>query len=110
MMGDWATAETSDRIQRAATPPRAQMLHDAAETVIERGIDYGPPEAHFARTVALLNAALAHKLREPLTVTDWPVVMICDKLARDIHRPKVDNCVDIAGYAACLFEIREGEK
>lgn len=107
MMGEWATSEP---IERMATPPRAQMLRDAAKTVMERGFDYGPPEAHFARTVALLNVVLAHKLREPLTVTDWPVVMICDKLARDVHRPKVDNCVDVAGYAACLFEIREGQQ
>lgn len=106
MMG--FTREQMERLDRSAEPPRAAMLREAAETVVERGAHYGPPAEHFARTVALLNVALAHKLREPLTVSDWPVVMICDKLARDVHRPKVDNLIDVAGYAACLYEIREG--
>jgi hypothetical protein len=30
--------------------------------------------------------------------------MICVKIARQAHRPKADNWVDIAGYAACGAE------
>ena len=37
---------------------------------------------------------------------DWAKFMIIDKLARDAERAKDDNCRDIAGYAACLHEVR----
>jgi hypothetical protein len=32
--------------------------------------------------------------------------MVLDKVAREQHAPKRDNMTDIAGYAACVAEIR----
>jgi hypothetical protein len=81
---------------------KLEVLETAAQAVRERGDSYGPPAEHFARTVGAINAILGHKLNEPLTPADWGVMMICDKLARHQHRPKVDNLVDVAGYAGCM--------
>jgi hypothetical protein len=33
-------------------------------------------------------------------------VMILDKCAREQHQPKRDNMIDVAGYSACVSEIR----
>lgn len=86
---------------------RTVVLRAALDAVGERGRDYGPPREHFSRTVGAANAVLAHKLREPLTPADWAVLMILDKVARHQHAPKLDNCVDIAGYAGCLGEVAQ---
>ncbi len=92
------------------TPPRAEMLREAADIVEERGRSYGPPARHFARTVGAINAVLGHKLAAPLTPADWACMMILDKLAREQHTSKRDNALDVAGYAACLHECRmDGE-
>jgi hypothetical protein len=83
-------------------PRRAQMLMDAANIVIERGNSYGPPARHFERTVRLINAYFGTSFRPE----DWGKIIMLDKLARDLETPKADNLVDIAGYAACVHEIR----
>jgi hypothetical protein len=85
---------------------RERLLLDAAAAVRERGESYGDPQAHFAITIGMVNAALGHKLRVPLVTADWPIIMVCDKIAREQHKPKRDNACDMAGYAACLGEIR----
>lgn len=86
----------------------AKMLQDALAAVKDRHSIYGPPDEHFARTIRLFNAHFAHKLKEPLTIEDWPQVMILEKLARFLGPGNhADNIVDIAGYAACLSEVSE---
>jgi len=51
-------------------------------------------------------------LKRPLTEADWATIMILDKIAR-FRGPNstIDGPVDIAGYAACLYEVmdREGQ-
>lgn len=81
-----------------------ELLETAKATITERRTTYGPASEHFARTVGAINAIFATKLREPLTVADWAQIMILDKLARHQERPKADNQVDTAGYAACWAE------
>jgi len=88
---------------------RERLLLDTAEAVRERGQDYGNPGDHFAITIGLVNAAFARKLREPFTTADWPIIMVLDKIAREQHKPKRDNACDIAGYAACLAEVRAND-
>lgn len=78
------------------------MLKDAANVVIERGNAYGPPAEHFERTVRLINAYFGTTFRPE----DWGKIIMLDKLARDLGTPKSDNLIDIAGYAACIYEIR----
>jgi hypothetical protein len=86
---------------------RERLLLDAIQATRERGASYGSPRDHFARTVGAVNAVFSHKLREPLTPSDWGLVMVLDKVAREQHAPKRDNMTDIAGYAACVAEIRD---
>jgi hypothetical protein len=66
-----------------------------------RHSDYGHPRDDFARTAQMWTGVLAEKLRPGCAVTamDVPLCMVAVKLARQAHRHKRDNLVDIAGYA-----------
>jgi hypothetical protein len=105
-----APAATPDR------PPSERLLLEAAATVAERRKTYGPCAEHFTITIGLLNAALGPAIRarvaagrEPLELTDWPLVMILDKVARYTGgggRSR-DCAVDLAGYAGTLRECED---
>jgi len=85
-----------------APPPTVPVLEEAAElTSGQRNADYGHPREDFARTAQMWNGVLAEKLREgeQIDAMDVPLCMIAVKLARQAHRHKRDNLVDIAGYA-----------
>lgn len=85
-----------------ANESKLEVLETAMKAVRERGDYYGPPAEHFARTIGAINALLGHKFSQQLEPADWAVMMMCDKLARHQHRPKIDNLVDVAGYAGCM--------
>ena len=93
-------------VPEVAGPPVAvRLLEQATAAVKDRHAVYGPPTAHFARTVGMVNSLFRDVLRRPLTTSDWARIMLLDKLARDLGpKPHPDNAVDIAGYAACLAE------
>lgn len=82
--------------------PGERMLDELRAVLAERRQTYGPAHEHFARTVAIVNAILHAKLREPLTPADWALVMAGDKLAR-LAGPQAtyDGVMDLAGYACC---------
>lgn len=73
-----------------------------------RNADYGHPLDDYTRTAALVSALLAHKLTSAITPAEMSLAMCCVKLSRQIHAPKRDNLVDLAGYAwvsgACIEE------
>jgi hypothetical protein len=80
-----------------------QTLLQAIEAVRDRHGKYGPPVEHFARTAALVNAAFGTRF----TATDWALVMVLDKISRQLGTAATDDgSVDIAGYAACFQECR----
>jgi hypothetical protein len=94
---------------RFNTEPRAtataeDALIEASAVVRQRRAFYGPPEEHFARTIGMINALFAHKLKQPFTVEDWPQIMLCDKMARHQEKPQEDNPRDAMGYASCWME------
>jgi hypothetical protein len=70
-------------------------------TSAERQADYGHPRDDFARTALMWTGIFGGKLRdgESIAASDIPLCMIAVKLARQAHRHKRDNLVDIAGYA-----------
>lgn len=76
----------------------------------DRQGDYGHPLDDFGRTSGLINAALQHKLKEPLTPEDVMLCLILVKVSRQVNKPKRDNLVDIAGYANIIDMAIEERK
>jgi hypothetical protein len=100
--------------ESADMPAAERLLLDSLEVIRDRRKNYAGPKKHFARTVGMINALYSHKLREPLTMSDWAQFMILDKLARnqgaaDGGRKTADTPIDLAGYAACLAECEAPE-
>lgn len=86
-----------------ATSVAEQTLQSALEAVRDRHTKYGPPNEHFSRTAALVNAAFG----TTFTAADWALVMVLDKVARlRGPTPTTDGGVDIAGYGGCYEECR----
>lgn len=86
--------------------PAEELLQKTISVIRDRRPKYGGPREHFKRTVGMVNAAFADVLRRPLTEADWAIIMTLDKVAR-YKGPgaTIDGPVDIAGYAACLYEV-----
>lgn len=97
---------TPSYLRASDEPSRAERtLHDAMEAVRDRHTKYGPPTSHFARTARLVNAAFG----TTFTGADWALVMVLDKVSRQLGDQQTDDAaVDIAGYAACHQECRDG--
>lgn len=89
--------------------PAEKLLSAALAAVRDRRGSYGHPKDHFARTVGMINAAFADKLKAPLEPCDWPIIMILDKIARHTGkgRKRPDTPIDISGYSACLAEVED---
>jgi hypothetical protein len=77
----------------------------------DRNAQYGEPNQDFQRTAdlwnVLLNARLEYLIRNakewsnaitPSMVAEFQILL---KLSRNTHQKKLDNWIDIAGYAAC---------
>ncbi|MBN1511866.1 MAG: DUF4406 domain-containing protein, partial [Phycisphaerae bacterium] len=90
-----------------------ESLLDEAKriTASDRHEDYGHPSQDFARTAQMWTGVLAPRLREGERIMpmDVPLCMIAVKLARQAHRHKRDNLVDIAGYARTAAMIAGDE-
>ena len=99
--------------EEGVTPAEA-LLRAAIDTTAARRAVYGPPTKHFSITVGLLNAAFSARIAErvaagqpPFTLTDWPIIMLLDKVAREMgpgHNS--DTAVDLCGYSATLAECK----
>ena len=82
--------------------PGEGVLDEAKRiTQSDRQDDYGHPSKDFARTAQMWTSILAGKLHQgaEISAMEVPLCMIAVKLARQSHRHKRDNLVDIAGYA-----------
>ncbi len=81
----------------------AASVLDTARKVTEgdRRDDYGHPADDFERAALMWTGILRSKLitDQRVTAADVPLCMIAIKLARQSHRYKRDNLIDIAGYA-----------
>jgi len=95
--------ELRERRMIETRTPAEQMLAASIAAVRDRHGKYGPPAEHFARTADMVNAAFGTKF----TASDWALVMIIDKVSRQLGTAATDDGgIDIAGYAACHQECR----
>ena len=77
---------------------------ELADTVSERGRDYGPPAVDFARAAAL--KAVVAECNDP--VMRHALDMICVKIARLINHPShFDSIKDIAGYCRTMTMVMD---
>ena len=85
--------------------PKTSILQEASEIVAgPRQVSYGPPEKCMAAIAALWSAYIG----KDITPADVAALNILQKLARERHRPKRDNRVDIAGYAEIMDRVSPG--
>lgn len=89
-------------IQLLPANARQQVLDEALKIVLaDRQTDYGTPESNFGIIADLWTVYLD----TPIRPDDVAAMMILLKLARHKNARRMDNAVDIAGYAACMFEV-----
>lgn len=99
---------------------KRDILNSALAAVCgDRALNYGKPEANFARIALLWNAYVHIRAKDQgveeakLAFTEWDVanLMILMKVARTMNQPNhKDSWVDIAGYAACAYDITHDMK
>lgn len=87
-------------------PPKVRetILEEAQRlTHVDRQADYGHPEDDFTKVVGAVNAVFGTSLE----ATDWPLIMVIAKIAREHNKHKRDNVVDMAGYANTLDMVHQ---
>jgi hypothetical protein len=83
---------------------RFDCLVMAREAVTARADHYGTPESNFERIAALWSVVL----ERPVTAEQVALCLGQVKVARLIQTPQHrDSWVDLAGYAACGFEVSQ---
>ena len=88
---------------------REEVLNGAKDCVcVDRENIYGKPEDNFATIANFWSEYLFSKgvLEELIDSDDVAMMMALLKIARiATGKPKADNYIDLAGYAACAGEI-----
>jgi len=88
---------------------RRGLLERAANSVDgDRDMEYGGPEDSFNTIATIWNAMMGHEY----TATDVAMMMAGLKLARlaNTRGEHEDSWVDLAGYAACGYEVQVRSK
>lgn len=73
----------------------------------DRGVQYGHPIADYTRTGRMWGAILGIPDIDPRICC---LMMAAVKISREIHKPKRDNRVDLAGYAECADMVAERQE
>lgn len=83
--------------------PRVEALRKASVIITgDREDTYGGPEDNFTRIAALWTVLFEREF----TAADVALAMAAVKMARLVNAPDhLDSYVDLAGYAACGYEI-----
>ena len=81
----------------------SDWLNDAADTLTQRGYEYGDPRDNLLR-IFHIGKILGVQLRDP---SDVALVFISTKLSRMVESPeREDSYLDLIGYAAILGRCR----
>lgn len=82
-----------------------QTILQEAQNVVygDRQVDYGSVSNNFKAIAALWSTVLGYSV----TPEQVGLCMVQVKVARQMFRPKRDNLVDIAGYAATLEKMEK---
>lgn len=83
------------------------ILEEAQSLVYgDRQASYGHPFDDYTRTARMWEAILG---MTPYTITPRVacLMMAAVKISREVNKPKRDNLVDLAGYAACAQRCTE---
>ena len=89
---------------KKTTPTRDEILEKARQCISgDRDHQYGSPEESFNRIADYWSTFL----NKEISARDVAIMMILFKVAREEHSSKLDNWVDICGYAACGGELNE---
>jgi hypothetical protein len=84
--------------------PRQKMLEEAADIISgQRDAQYGGPEDNFGRIAKIWSVILGIDI----STEDVAMMMVGLKVARFANNSgfQADTWVDIAGYAACGYEV-----
>ena len=84
--------------------PRVAALREAARIISgDRNKQYGGPEENFTRTAQIWTAIIGYEF----TAEDVAMMMVGLKVARYASKSgfQPDTWIDIAGYAACGYEV-----
>jgi hypothetical protein len=84
--------------------PRQQMLEEASGIISgQRDEQYGKPEDNFGRIAKIWSVILGIDI----STEDVAMLMVGLKVARYVNKSgfQGDTWVDIAGYAACGYEV-----
>ena len=89
------------------TKGETESILSEAERIVngDRQADYSDPVANFKHIADIASAIMA----KDITAEECCIVMIAVKLARENHKHKRDNLVDLAGYVEILNRIKERE-
>lgn len=95
----------ADSSEENVSSPRVEALRQAATIVAgERDNTYGGPEDNFKRIAQLWSVILQREV----SLTEVASCMAAVKLARLVNSPNhLDSWVDLAGYAACGYEVSQ---
>ena len=90
--------------EKAVTEPVKESALQEAQRLVygDRGKDYGHPFVDYTKTARLWSIILG----TDVTCEQAILCMVAVKISREIHNPKRDNRVDMAGYAECLERVR----
>ena len=80
-------------------------LNEARAVIQDRGLDYGHPTDNMSRTASLWSAYL----EMPIRPDQVAMCLVLVKVARSMEGSKVDNYIDMCGYAAISGELATEE-
>jgi hypothetical protein len=77
------------------------MTGSIKEILEDRGAEYGPYDQECERVAKMWSAILSVEIKPRMV----PLCMIAVKMARETHKHKPDNLLDIQGYAKKAGEL-----